>query len=314
MNGYGSHTYQWINAAGERLLGQVPLQDRPGHQEPDRRRGRGPRRRGPRLPPARPARVDRARRLPVLDLHVQIMPSEDAQDLPLQPVRPDQGLAARGLPADRDRHAGAQPQPGELSSPRSSRSIFSPANFVPGIGPSPDKMLQGRLFAYADAHRYRVGINDDQLPVNQPKNQVNNYTQDGAQRHDFNAPAVPVYAPNSVGGPAAVEPQNPAGGWENDGAAHALRAHPARRGQRLRPGRHALPRGLRRRREGAPARDPHRRRQRRHEPRHQGTLLPVLDERRRRARRQAARQPRRGSVLRGRSSQQDRLSTMNWSY
>ena len=48
------------------------------------------------------------------------------------------------------------------------QSAFTPAHFVPGIGPSPDKMLQGRLFAYGDAHRYRVGINHDQLPVNRP--------------------------------------------------------------------------------------------------------------------------------------------------
>jgi catalase len=89
-------------------------------------------------------------------------------------------------------------------------------------------MLQARIFSYADAHRYRVGTNHAQIPVNQPKNQVNNYSQDGAGRYLFNAPSVPVYAPNSVGGPAAVEPQNPAGGWENDGeltlAAHSLHA------------------------------------------------------------------------------------------
>ena len=48
------------------------------------------------------------------------------------------------------------------------QSAFNPANFVPGIGPSPDKMLQGRLFAYGDAHRYRLGINHTQLPVNCP--------------------------------------------------------------------------------------------------------------------------------------------------
>jgi catalase len=89
-------------------------------------------------------------------------------------------------------------------------------------------MLQARIFSYADAHRYRVGTNHAQIPVNQPKNQVNNYSQDGAGRYHFNAPSVPVYAPNSVGGPAAVEPQSPAGGWENDGAltlaAHSLHA------------------------------------------------------------------------------------------
>ena len=86
------------------------------------------------------------------------------------------------------------------------QATFAPSNFVPGIAASPDKMLQARIFSYADAHRYRVGTNHAQLPVNQPKSQVNNYSQDGAGRYHFNAPSVPVYAPNSVGGPAAVEP------------------------------------------------------------------------------------------------------------
>jgi catalase len=80
-----------------------------------------------------------------------------------------------------------------------------------------------------------VGTNHAQLPVNLPKSQVNNYSQDGQGRFSFNAPSVPVYAPNSVGGPAAVEPASPAGGWENDGeltlSAHSLRAEDGDFGQ-----------------------------------------------------------------------------------
>jgi catalase len=56
---------------------------------------------------------------------------------------------------------------------------FAPSNFVPGIGPSPDKMLQARLFAYQDAQRYRVGVNHNQLPVNAPRCPVNHYQRDG---------------------------------------------------------------------------------------------------------------------------------------
>ena len=60
------------------------------------------------------------------------------------------------------------------------QAAFDPANFVPGIGPSPDKMLQGRLFAYGDAHRYRLGINHTQLPVNSPHAaEADNYGRDG---------------------------------------------------------------------------------------------------------------------------------------
>jgi catalase len=72
---------------------------------------------------------------------------------------------------------------------------------VPGIGPSPDKMLQGRLFSYPDTHRYRIGPNYLQLPVNQPVVPVHSYNQDGPM--NFRPGSDPVYAPNSYGGPHA---------------------------------------------------------------------------------------------------------------
>jgi catalase len=81
------------------------------------------------------------------------------------------------------------------------QAAFEPSNLVPGIGASPDKMLQGRLFAYPDAHRYRIGTNYAQLPVNAPKSEVNSYSKDGAMR--YSNPSDPVYAPNSYGGPHA---------------------------------------------------------------------------------------------------------------
>ncbi|MCW2881359.1 MAG: Catalase, partial [Sphaerisporangium sp.] len=81
------------------------------------------------------------------------------------------------------------------------QAAFEPANLVPGIGASPDKMLQGRLFSYPDTHRYRIGANYLQLPVNQPKSPVHSYNKDGAMR--YSNPGDPVYAPNTVGGPAA---------------------------------------------------------------------------------------------------------------
>ncbi|OED51021.1 catalase [Endozoicomonas sp. (ex Bugula neritina AB1)] len=59
------------------------------------------------------------------------------------------------------------------------QAAFSPSNLVPGVGVSPDKVLQGRLFAYADAHRYRLGVNHQQIPVNKPQCPVNHYQRDG---------------------------------------------------------------------------------------------------------------------------------------
>src|SRR6516165_3303306 len=76
---------------------------------------------------------------------------------------------------------------------------FSPANVVPGISFSPDKMLQGRLFSYGDAQRYRLGINFNHIPVNAPKCPFVSYHRDGAMRTDGNLGATPSYNPNSQG-------------------------------------------------------------------------------------------------------------------
>jgi catalase len=82
---------------------------------------------------------------------------------------------------------------------------FEVANFVPGIGPSPDRMVLGRMFAYGDSSRYRTGANWNQLPVNRPINEVHNYNKDAPMCFRHND-AQPVYAPNSYGGPQA-DPQ-----------------------------------------------------------------------------------------------------------
>ncbi len=81
------------------------------------------------------------------------------------------------------------------------QAAFNPANVVPGIGFSPDKMLQGRLFAYGDAHRHRLGVNFESLPVNAPKCPMHNYHRDGMMRFDDNGGAAVNYEPNSFGGP-----------------------------------------------------------------------------------------------------------------
>ena len=81
------------------------------------------------------------------------------------------------------------------------QAAFSPVNIVPGMGYSPDKMLQARLVSYDDAHRYRVGVNFDALPVNRPQCPVHNYHRDGLTRFDDNGGVGPNYEPNSFGGP-----------------------------------------------------------------------------------------------------------------
>ncbi len=79
------------------------------------------------------------------------------------------------------------------------QAAFNPGNVVPGIGFSPDRMLQGRLFSYGDAQRYRLGVNHYQIPVNAPKCPFHSYHRDGAMRVDGNAGATPGYEPNSYG-------------------------------------------------------------------------------------------------------------------
>ncbi|MDD3792191.1 MAG: catalase [Candidatus Bathyarchaeota archaeon] len=79
------------------------------------------------------------------------------------------------------------------------QAAFNPANVVPGISFSPDKMLQGRLFSYGDAQRYRLGVNHHQIPVNAPRCPVNSYHRDGQMRVNSNAGSTIGYEPNSYG-------------------------------------------------------------------------------------------------------------------
>ncbi|XP_069688460.1 catalase-like [Periplaneta americana] len=82
---------------------------------------------------------------------------------------------------------------------------FSPAHMIPGIEPSPDKMLQGRLFSYSDTHRHRLGANYLQIPVNCPyRTRITNYQRDGPQTFNSNQEGAPNYYPNSFGGPEDV--------------------------------------------------------------------------------------------------------------
>jgi len=227
MQGYGSHTYQWINAEGERFWVKYHFKSKQGVKAMS----------GDDAESLAGSDADfyirdlseniAAGNFPSWDLHVQVMPYEDAKSYRFNPFDLTKVWPHADYPLIKVGTMELNRNP-ENYFAQIEQATFAPSNFVPGIAASPDKMLQARIFSYADAHRYRVGTNHAQLPVNLPKSQVNNYSQDGQGRLTFNAPSVPVYAPNSFGGPAAVEPQSPAGGWENDGeltlSAHSL--HP----------------------------------------------------------------------------------------
>src|SRR5258707_4867133 len=85
------------------------------------------------------------------------------------------------------------------------QAAFNPSNLVPGTGLSPDKMLQARMFSYADTHRYRIGTNYQQPPVNRPVAEVHSYSKHGTMRYQHSGNQ-PVYAPNSYGRPPARPP------------------------------------------------------------------------------------------------------------
>ncbi|OLR89686.1 catalase [Actinokineospora bangkokensis] len=200
MNGYGSHTYLWENAAGAKHWVKYHFKSDQGvgylaQADADRIAGED----GDFYIRDLFTSI-KAGEHPSWSLHVQVMPYEDAADYRFNPFDLTKVWSQKDYPLIRVGTYTLDRNP-ENYFAQIEQAAFEPSNLVPGIGTSPDKMLQGRLFAYPDAHRYRVGANYAQLPVNQPIAEVNSYAKDGAMR--LRNPADPVYAPNSYGGPHA---------------------------------------------------------------------------------------------------------------
>jgi catalase len=215
MNLYSGHTFMWVNSAGERFWVRYHFITDQGIENLTQAEadalvavdtdyhtrdlyetiGRGDH--------------------PTWTLKMQIMPFEDAKTYRLNPFdltkvwpHSDYPLVEVGrLTLDRnptDNHSQIE------------QGAWSPSNLVPGIGTSPDKMLLGRMFAYPDAQRYRIGANYNQLPVNAPKSPVHSYNTAGQMRYKLASD--PVYAPNSKGGPQAdVARYGEPAGWHTDG-------------------------------------------------------------------------------------------------
>jgi catalase len=217
MDGFGSHTYLWVNAAGERFWVKYHFKTNQGVEfltqaEADELAGSAP---------------DHHRQdlfgaikngdFPSWSMEVQIMPYADADSYRFNPFDLTKVWSQKDYPRIKVATMTLNRNPENFFS-QIELSSFEPSNFVPGIETSPDKMLLGRIFSYADAHRYRIGTNYAELPVNAPKNQVHSYSKEGAMRHHYNSPDVAVYAPNSYGDPHADEASygNPAG-WESSG-------------------------------------------------------------------------------------------------
>lgn len=199
MHGFGSHTYSFINTNNQRYwvkfhfvtqqgienltdneAGELIGQDRESHQRDlFEAIGNG--------------------NYPKWKMYIQIMTEEQAEQMPYNPFDLTKVWYKGDFPLI---------PVGEFELNRNpenyfqdvEQAAFNPANVVPGIGFSPDKMLQGRLFSYGDAQRYRLGVNHHQIPVNSPKGVKGNYNsfhRDGMMRVDGNHGAALHYEPNS---------------------------------------------------------------------------------------------------------------------
>ena len=202
MNGYGSHTYQWINKAGERVWVKFHFHTDQGddyltQDEADKLAGSDP-------DYHRQDLWDSIEKgdFPSWTVYVQVMPIADAEGYRFNPFDMTKIWSHKDYPLIEVGKWTLNRNP-ENYFAQIEQASFEPSNIVPGIGFSPDKMLLGRVFAYADAHRYRIGTNYAQLPVNAPKVEVNSYSKEGPMRYKFNSADTPVYAPNSGGGPHA---------------------------------------------------------------------------------------------------------------
>ncbi|MDD0841232.1 catalase [Pseudomonas sp. Gutcm_11s] len=198
MHGFGSHTFSFINAANERHwvkftwksqqgirnlsdaeAGQVVAGDRESSQRDlydNIEQGNFPR----------------------WTFYVQVMPEKDAGSYAINPFDLTKVWPHKDYPLIEVGTLELNRNPENVFA-EVEQAAFNPAHVVPGIGFSPDKMLQGRLFSYGDAQRYRLGVNNSHIPVNAPRCPFHSYHRDGQMRVDGNQGARLAYEPNSYG-------------------------------------------------------------------------------------------------------------------
>ncbi|MDD4600653.1 Catalase [bioreactor metagenome] len=198
MHGFGSHAYSMINARNERVWVKFHLHtqqgiknltdaeaetivatDRESHQR-DLLES-----------------IDRGD-FPRWTMFIQVMTEEQAANMPYNPFDLTKVWYKKDYPLIEVGVLELNRNP-ENYFAEVEQAAFNPVNIVPGIGLSPDKMLQGRLFSYGDTQRYRLGVNHHQIPVNAPRCPVNSYHRDGQMRVDSNAGRTLGYEPNSYG-------------------------------------------------------------------------------------------------------------------
>ncbi|GAA0329245.1 catalase [Morganella psychrotolerans] len=198
MHGFGSHTYSFINSDNERFWVKFHFRCQQGianlmDDEAEQLIGKD--------------RESSQRDLydaiengdyPRWNLQIQVMPETDAAKVPYNPFDLTKVWPHADYPLMDVGYYELNRNPENYFSDVE-QAAFNPANVVPGIGFSPDKMLQGRLFSYGDTQRYRLGVNHSQIPVNKPRCPFHNYHRDGAMRIDGNSGNSETYEPNSAG-------------------------------------------------------------------------------------------------------------------
>lgn len=198
MHGFGSHTYSFLNDANERTWVKFHFRTQQGIEN---------------LTDAEAEALiakDRethqrdlydsieAGLFPRWTLFVQVMTDAQARAFRFNPFDLTKVWPKGEFPLMEVGYCELNRNPGNFFA-ETEQAAFSPANIVPGIGYSPDKMLQARLFSYGDAQRYRLGVNFNHIPVNAPKCPFHSYHRDGAMRADGNLGGTPSYWPNSKG-------------------------------------------------------------------------------------------------------------------
>lgn len=196
MHGFGSHTFSMINAKNEIVFVKFHFKTLQGiknftNDEAAEWKGKDPDFAQRDLVEA----IDR-KDFPKWALKIQVMTNEQTKKFPFNPFDLTKVWPHSDFPLI---DVGVM----ELNQiPKNyfaevEQSAFAPAHVVDGIGYSPDKMLQGRLLSYPDAHRYRLGVNYEQIPVNKCPYRIANYERDGRMRIDGNSEDAPNYFPNS---------------------------------------------------------------------------------------------------------------------
>ncbi len=198
MDGFGSHTFSFLNARNERYWVKFTLKTQQGiknltDQEAEALIGKD------RDSNQRDLYESIERKdFPKWTMFIQVMPEKDAAKMPYNPFDLTKVWFHKDFPLIEVGVMELNRNP-ENYFAEVEQAAFNPANIVPGIGFSPDKMLQGRLFSYGDAQRYRLGVNHHLIPVNAARCPFHSYHRDGAMRVDGNYGSTLGYEPNSYG-------------------------------------------------------------------------------------------------------------------